>query len=198
MKFSIRANSGIWILSRLPLQHLEEIDYEKCQGFDDCAARKGALLVEMEVDGKAVQVLGTHLQAGGPHSIRHSQYMEMRALLDRHARPGVPQLVCGDMNTRRSDSTNYHTMLETLAAMDGHFEGPVQFTSDPVRNDMNGGGSHRRSVIDYIFVRAQGVAVRNAARRIPLIRAQWSRWHRDLADHFPVEMVFEWEQAKMR
>lgn len=193
MKFSIRANSGIWILSRYPIECLEEIDYAECQGFDDCAARKGALLVEMEKDGKRVQVLGTHLQAGGPHSIRHSQYREMRALLDRHAREGVPQLVCGDMNTKRRDSTNYKIMLESLDATDRHFTGRQQFTSDPVNNDMNGGGSHRQSVIDYIFVRSQGVQVLRETRAIPMIRSQWARWHRDLADHFPVDIDFEWK-----
>lgn len=193
LKFSIRANSGIWILSRLPLNCLEEIDYAECQGFDDCMARKGALLVELEVAGQTFQILGTHLQAGGPDAIRHSQYREMRTLLDRHARPGVVQVVCGDMNTRRSDSVNYHFMLETLGAEDGPFLGRQQFTSDPVQNDMNGGGSHRRSVIDYIFMRPQGIRFTQQERRIPFIRQQWSRWHRDLADHFPVEIRLAWE-----
>lgn len=188
----IRANSGIWILSQTPLQCLEEIDYRECEGFDDCMAHKGALLVETKWQGKPVQVLGTHLQAGGPHAIRHSQYAEMRELLDRHAREGVPQVVCGDMNTRRSDSLNYQTMLQTLDARDGALTGIRQYTADGAANDLCGGGSANRKVIDYIFLREMGIRWRKVHRFIPLLRKRWSRRHQDLSDHNPVAIRLAW------
>lgn len=191
-KFSIRTNSGIWILSRTPLTHLEEIDYTECAGFDDCFARKGALLASTFWQGKEVQVLGTHLQAGGPDSIRHSQYREMKALLDRHAAEGVPQLVCGDMNTRRSDAENYAQMMSCLEAEDGPLTGQQQFTADGVNNDLCGGGAANRKVIDYVFLRKMGVNGIHLKRWVPLIRSKWARKHLDLSDHFPVGAELFW------
>ena len=191
-KFSIKTNSGIWILSRYPMKELGVIDYEECVGFDDCFARKGALLVELEYQGQPVQILGTHLQAGGPHIVRHSQYREMRELLDRYARAGVPQLVCGDMNTNQVDAENYSIMMETLDANDGPLTGELQFTADGVRNDLCGGGSRNRKVIDYIFVRNKGVRVDSVRRWIPIIRKRWSAQHADLSDHNPVAIEIGW------
>jgi len=189
-KFSIRTNSGIWMLSRHPIEELGVVDYAECQGFDDCMARKGALLVEMDFHGKRVQILGTHLQAGGPQSIRHSQYEEMRALLDAHAKPGILQLVCGDMNTARSRTADYKDMLKTLAAGDGPFMGPKQFTSDGQGNDIC--ESKGRKVIDYIFLREQGASVSGVKRWIPEIRKRWSAVHQDLSDHNPVAIQLDW------
>lgn len=189
-KFSIRTNSGIWMLSRHPIKELGVIDYEECQGLDDCFARKGSLLVEMDFHGKTIQVLGTHLQAGGPQSIRHSQYEEMRILLDAHAKPGIPQLVCGDMNTNKAVIDHYEDMLATLDAEDGPFIGPQQFTADGQGNDLC--GSKDRSVIDYIFLRRQGASVHGVKRWIPRIRQRWSSLHQDLSDHNPVAIELDW------
>ncbi len=193
-KFSVKTNSGIWILSRHPLTELGSVDYEECEGFDDCFARKGALMVELQFRGRPVQILGTHLQAGGPHHIRHSQYQEMRQLLDKHSRQGVPQLVCGDMNTRRSDVENYSIMMETLDAEDGPFEGERQFTADGAWNDLCGGGSRNRRVIDYIFVRDKSDLLQPVRRWIPVIRKQWSVVHDDLSDHNPVAIEIDWKE----
>ena len=110
----------------------------------------------------------------------------MRQLLDEHARSGVPQLVCGDMNTGRSDPKNYGIMMETLDAEDGPFEGVWQFTADGVRNDVCGGGSRNRRVIDYIFVRDKDQRIARVRRWIPEIRKRWSTKHKDLSDHNPV------------
>lgn len=188
-KFSIRTNSGIWILSKLPLTYLEEIEFDECAGFDDCMARKGALLVETEFQGRTVQLLGTHLQAGGPHSIRHSQYAEIRALLDRHKREGVPQLICGDMNTNKADLPNYQHMMQVLDALDGPLLGQQSWTADGVNNDFCRGGRNNQKVIDYIFFRGNGAQKPQIRRSIPYIRAPWHRKHQDLSDHFPVEIA---------
>ena len=192
-KFSIKTNSGIWILSRYPIKELGTIDYEECEGFDDCMARKGALLVEMEFQGQPIQILGTHLQAGGPHEVRHSQYREMRQLLNAHAKPGVPQLLCGDMNTRRSDVENYSIMMETLDAEDGPLLGERQFTADGVWNDLCGGGSRNRKVIDFIFTRDMGKRFTYLKRWIPVITKRWSKEHEHLSDHNPVAIEVAWE-----
>lgn len=191
-KFSIKTNSGIWILSRIPMRYLGEIDFSECAGFDDCMARKGALLVETEWKGVTVQVLGTHLQAGGPHRIRHSQYDEIRALLDLHRKPGIPQLICGDMNTSNLDSVNYNRMMATMDAEDGPLIHERELSDRGYQNDMHRGGYRNKRIIDYIFYRANGRSARSLKRTMPAIRERWNNRHEDLSDHFPVEIEVAW------
>ncbi|MEM6269494.1 MAG: sphingomyelin phosphodiesterase [Bacteroidota bacterium] len=191
-KFSIKTNSGIWILSKLRLRTLGEIDFRDCAGFDDCMARKGALLVETVWQGDTVQVLGTHLQAGGPHEIRHRQYAELRTLLDAHRRPDIPQIICGDMNTAQNDSVNYTYMIRTLDAEDGPLRMAVKKTENGYRNDMHRGGYRNDRIIDYIFYRGNGRTVSRIVRTAPHFRFPWSRRHADLSDHFPVAAKIWW------
>ncbi len=200
-KFSIKTNSGIWVLSRIPLKVIAEIDYTECDGFDDCFARKGALLLEGEGGRRQrpFQILGTHLQAGGPQSIRHSQYAELRALLDQYRKPGVPQIICGDMNTGDTDTANYADMLQTLDATDG----PLNIRVDPFDeqsprkgegypNDLHGNGVRSFRIIDYIFMRANGLEDIHVSRRYVAFRARWSAAHEDLSDHFGVGAMVYW------
>jgi sphingomyelin phosphodiesterase len=56
--FSFRTNSGIWILSKIPLQQLEQIEFKNRFGID-ALARKGAVLFEGEWQGQPFQLLGT-------------------------------------------------------------------------------------------------------------------------------------------
>jgi endonuclease/exonuclease/phosphatase family metal-dependent hydrolase len=192
-KFSIKTNSGIWMLSRVPMKYLDEVAFSDCAGFDDCMARKGALLVETEWEGVTVQVLGTHLQAGGPHEIRRRQYDEVRDLLDRHRRPGVPQLICGDMNTSHLDSDNYTRMMETMDAEDGPLLlNELEETEGGYKNDIHKNGVRNKRIIDYIFYRPNGLPARKILRSMPPIRERWSKRHQDLSDHFPVVMELLW------
>ena len=141
------------IFSKIPLEHLEEIQYDDCSGFD-CLGRKGALLVQGEWRGVPFQILGTHLQSDGDDDIRRSQYRQIRALIDRHKKQGVPQFLCGDFNTqKKGDPTLYADMLSTLDAEDGKLTSKLVYTEDPVNNDMRGcdDGNFKCDVIDYIL-----------------------------------------------
>jgi endonuclease/exonuclease/phosphatase family metal-dependent hydrolase len=190
-KFSIKTNSGIWVLSKLPLNVLEEIDYEQCVGFDDCFARKGALMLEGDFKGQKFQLLGTHLQAGGPHAIRKSQYVEMRNLLDRHRHDDVPQIIAGDMNTGDTDTAHYHDMIQTLDAEDGPLEVQVAPGEKGYKNDLHGHGWRSTRIIDYVFYRGNGRKAAKIERKMPCFKQRWSRKHQDLSDHYPVEFVVE-------
>ena len=83
--------------------------------------------------------------------------------------------------------------METLDADDGPLFGDRQFTTDGVRNDMCGGGSRNRRVIDFIFTRAMGKNFTKTHRWIPTIEKQWSRYHESLSDHNPVAIEVSWE-----
>ena len=188
--FSLKTNSGIVIYSKIPLTHLEEIDFEQCEG-DDCFARKGAMLVEIEYVGTKFQLLGTHLEAGGTKEMKISQYQEIRELIDRHQQNGVPQLLAGDFNTHKFRREElYNIMLETLDAEDGELEGDLKFTTDELRNDMNPAGKNgaKQGVIDFIFYRGNGFEPKSMIRHVRQYQKNWRVDHSDLSDHNAVLM----------
>lgn len=191
-KFSIKANSGIWILSKLPLKQLDVIQYSECDGFDDCFARKGALLMEGEHEGHAFQILGTHLQAGGPQRIRHGQFLEVRTILDEHKRENIPQIVCGDMNTAHAKKADYEDMLSCLDVEDGPLEITLEECEDGYLNDMHEGGVRNLWLIDYVFYRENAKPAKSIKRKMPNLRKKWSKKHRDLSDHFPLDCAIYW------
>jgi hypothetical protein len=63
-----KLSSGVIIFSKLPLTFVSQIDFIDCEK-EDCAARKGALLVAAEWQGQPFQIMGTHAEAGGGSEI---------------------------------------------------------------------------------------------------------------------------------
>ncbi|MCW3127663.1 MAG: Endonuclease/exonuclease/phosphatase [Bacteroidetes bacterium] len=185
-------SSGVMILSKYPMKRLEEIKFKSCSG-DDCWARKGAMLVELTVKGHTIQFMGTHLQAGGTPQIKRDQYAQIEAMLERHARPGVPQILGGDYNTFRSDTVLYPTMLSILHAEDGPISGDIQFTSDDIICDMSENycrtlAHYEQDIIDYILYKGNGLPHRSVTRRITRYMTLWDIDHRDLSDHMTLIM----------
>jgi endonuclease/exonuclease/phosphatase family metal-dependent hydrolase len=164
------SSSGVMILSKYPMKFLEQIKFHSCSG-DDCWARKGAVLMELTIKGHTVQVMGTHLQAGGIPQIKKDQYAQIEAMLERHARSGVPQILGGDYNTFRTDTVLYPTMLSILHAQDGPITGDMQYTSDDVICDMSENycrvlQHYEQDIIDYILYKDNGKPYKSAVRTI--------------------------------
>jgi len=183
--FRIKTNSGIWMLSKIPLTELGTVDFKDCEG-SDCLARKGALLVEAEWQGVKFHVLGTHLEAGGPAWLKKNQYHEIRELINAHRREGVPQFLCGDFNTDSDNPALYPVMLDTLEAEDGRLFSELQFTSDELLNDMNKSNPNRephRKVIDYIFFRGNSFQPKFTERHVRQYQERWDKDYKDLSDH---------------
>ncbi|MCS6980685.1 MAG: sphingomyelin phosphodiesterase [Flavobacteriales bacterium] len=185
-KGAFKLSSGILIVSRHPMKELGTTDFRSCEK-EDCWARKGALLVEVQWPGRLIQVLGTHLEAGGGREIKQEQYREIAALAHAHSRAGVPQFLCGDFNTRASDNFLYPRMLETLDAVDGPLSGELRFTSDHLLNDMSLYRPEDREVIDYILYRPNGVVPQTFTRSVVRYTYRWKRGRQDLSDHFAVK-----------
>ena len=188
--FRLKTNSGIVIYSKIPIKKLGAIDFKDCEN-DDCYARKGALLVEAEWQGVTFQVLGTHLEAGGPPWIKHNQYAELKGLIDAHCRDSVPQFLCGDFNTNSDDLVLYPAMIAALDVEDGTFFSELKFTDDPILNDMNyrpGKTEADRDVIDYIFYRSNGFIPVSLQRYVRQCQERWCDQYQDLSDHHAVLM----------
>lgn len=187
-KGAFKLSSGILIVSRYPLRELGTVDFRSCEK-EDCWAKKGGLLVELSWQGRLIQVLGTHLEAGGGRNIKLEQYEELAGLIKTHQKPGVPQMLCGDFNTRASDNFLYPRMLETLGATDGPLTGELQYTSDHLLNDMSTYRPEDREVIDFILYKGNGLEPRFVQRSVLRYTHRWQKGHQDLSDHFAVKAI---------
>lgn len=186
---SLKANSGIWVLSNKPLNVLGTIQFEDCSGID-CYARKGAMLLEGEVNGKKFQILGTHLQSEDQAIIREKQmdqiYMQ---LLAPHHQENVPQMICGDLNTEDNMKAHYCAMLECLDAENGEMDGVEKCSYDGVNNEIaQSYGAKKKFTLDYILFRANGAKVKTIKRSISVMK----KGKKHLSDHYGVvcEMKF--------
>lgn len=186
----VKVNSGVWILSKFPLKELQQIKYKDCHGFVDCFANKGALLVEGEFEGQKFQLLGTHIQAGGPDSIKQKQYEAIRALADQYKEEGVPQILAGDFNMGPDVDGSYERMLQTLDVKGYEPDGELKYTADG-RNDFR--RNEKKRLIDFIFYRPNGKEPQKLIRNVRRFRSEqpWSEDYRDLSDHWAVEAILK-------
>jgi len=185
-RFSFKTNSGIWILSKIPLRQLEQIEFKNRFGID-AFARKGAVLFEGEWQGQSFQLLGTHLQANSPGSVRIGQCREIAdKLLKKFARQEIPQIVCGDFNIEFEDKVNYNNMLTLLDAENGSLQGEQQSSYDEIENKLAQRENGRKSLIDYILLR-NSKAIRNIVRQVFVMKEQIRNNVSDLSDHYGIE-----------
>lgn len=184
-KISLKTSSGIFVVSKIPLEVLGTVQYEACNGAD-CFAKKGAMLLEGEVNGEKFQILGTHLNAGGPHWIRQEQYKQVRGLLEDFNKLGVPQIVCGDMNTHKENEEHYLDMLEMLDVQDDETDSEQKFTT-----------AKNRSVIDYIFTRTNDSGIALERKEVLWINPNQieviEKLHGNLSDHLALKARFVWQ-----
>ncbi len=108
-----KTNSGLWVVSKIPLTELGEFQFSSSAGFD-IVARKGAVLFQRNFRGSIFQLLTTHLQADNLSEIRCRQCAEIKEhLLNPYYQKDIPQLICGDFNIEMDDRHNYQQMLQT-------------------------------------------------------------------------------------
>lgn len=185
-KASLKTSSGIFIVSKIPLKVLDIVKYKACNGAD-CFAKKGAALLEGYYKGKRFQILGTHLNAGGPQWIRIEQYKQIRKLLDEFKLLNVPQIVCGDMNTHKEDTAYYNEMIKMLDVEDIETQSAQKSTTAKVRKE--------KTVIDYILLRKNGTNIHATNKEVLWFKSPVERTAKlngNLSDHLSVFASFKW------
>lgn len=180
-----KTNSGLWILSKIPLNELKTIRFHTSKGYDKIA-RKGAALLEGEFDGKKFQLMATHLQANNPHQIRQSQCKELSQLLGEFYREDIPQILCGDFNTEMSDRENYEQMLETLDAQNGELAGSLKVTYDRCNNNLARQPNGKGEIIDYILTRNSHL-IDKIQRNVLEFYHTEPNYKTHLSDHYAIE-----------
>lgn len=178
----IKTNSGIFIVSKIPLTELAKIQYKDCNS-SDCLARKGCGIFEGEIDGNKFQILGTHLNSTKEQFIRERQYEQLfKELLKVYEKDGIPQIICGDLNTKQTNLEAYESMLKKLDAADIQTSGERKHTTVT-----------DRVIIDYILLRQNNskiAAVDKQIRRFDAKTKMIEILDGTLSDHMAVEVTF--------
>lgn len=195
---TLKANSGIWVLSDRPLSLLEGIDFDDCASHG-CMGRQGALMFSAVHEGKQFQIIGTHTNGG---RVNASQFKQIRdELLLPFEQRGIPQLICGDFNIKRQpDNKSWLKMLKTFEA-----DGGIQQTD--ARN-----AEHKAfwpsddlydSWPDFIFIRRNGSEMLQVNNLSTIsIGPTWTQGKMrksypgtvGLSDHYPVEIRMQWRE----
>ena len=192
--FSLRTSSGIWVISKIPLKKIKEIEYSNRCGID-ALARKGAVMFQGEFNGKEFQLIGTHLQNDNTDEVKHKQCEEIfQKLLQNYYNSDIPQFVCGDFNIKMDDSTNYNYMLKTLNAENGILEGNIHTSYNEIDNQLAKRPNGRKHLIDYILVRNSQL-IQSISRRVSVFYGYNKDIITDLSDHYAIEATIFFSSA---
>ena len=182
-----RTNSGLWVVSKIPLKELAEIQFSISKGFD-MVARKGAVIFQGDFEGTSFQLITTHLQADNSSEVRSKQCNEIRDhLLNKFYNPKIPQLICGDFNIDMDDRSNYQQMLQTLDAQNGELSGNLKVTYDEINNNLAKIPNGKKRIIDYVLVR-NGELIHNVERKVQTFFSRVGGRTSNLSDHYAMEI----------
>lgn len=110
-------NPGLVAYSKFPMKAVDHVYFDKCDRAD-CYSSKGAHLLEIELpSGKYIQIANTHLQAGGADKfklIRKRQLEQISEMMKENKKPGVPQILVGDLNVDSIKGTEFRSTLDAL------------------------------------------------------------------------------------
>jgi endonuclease/exonuclease/phosphatase family metal-dependent hydrolase len=190
---SFRSSSGVWMLSQHPIKVLGRTKFRQREGLDNKMARKGALMIEVVKNGQAFQIIGTHLNAGGSLETRTSQVRAIKdALINQHHKEDLPLIVAGDFNIRQSNAEGLDSMTCILNLGIYELGGTAQFTVDHTTNDLT--RYTGQEVIDFMYFDPGLLDIKALHRFIPDITHQWSKKHRSLSDHNPIELHLQYRR----
>jgi endonuclease/exonuclease/phosphatase family metal-dependent hydrolase len=186
-------NSGVWVLSKVPLFGHREIQFDEC-GEIECLSRKGGILLFGACGGTSFGLIATHLQGeeGDAYTVLNDRVRakQMEALRDRfllpYAASSMPFIICGDLNTPRftrmfhRESPNYTAMLRRFGAENGRDE---RITLDDTEaNQLAIDKTGRKSEMDYVLVHRAGSALVVERERRIFRRGGWDDSARNRVD----------------
>ncbi|MET4646222.1 sphingomyelin phosphodiesterase [Streptomyces sp. NBC_01550] len=195
-------DGGVTVLSKWPIVRKEQFIYKDACG-SDWWSNKGFVYAELNVNGAAVHVVGTHAQStdsgcgsGEAAQMRSRQFKQIDAFLDAKNIPASEQvIVAGDMNVD-SRSPEYASMLADagLAGADARTGHPYSFDTQD-----NSIASYRypddpREDLDYVLHRAGHAKPSGWTNEV--IKEQSAPWtvsswgtdytYTNLSDHYPL------------
>lgn len=192
-RHKIQTNSGLMVFSKRPLIYKKSIQFDVATSWDNKMARKGAMLLEGEFNGKLFQIINTHTQ-GKPSIINNHQFHQIYdGLIAPFQQRYIPQIICGDLNCANTVPDDYSQMLDIL-----HVYNPQPMFDD--RYSERGGLLGR--TIDYILVRPNDSSMEIIRTSKILLGPDWKHaksGHKKfgesvgLSDHYPMEILVTWD-----
>ena len=189
-----KTNSGVWIVSKIPIKIVKRIYFKNGVGSDKFAC-KGALLIEAKKNDFCFQLVATHLQSDlknkDVREARKMQYLKIRQkLLDPYANKNIPQFVVGDMNTSLEDSSSFQQMLGIFSMKQCAFENKACYSYDCSKNDLILDRKIKPQLLDYIFYNRKNHRAIEGTLLLKIFKKKWNSLHSDLSDHFAVLGTF--------
>jgi len=192
----MKTNSGVWILSKYPIQKQAFITY-KNKTSSDVFAKKGATFLELEIQNKKIQIIGTHTQSLNKNRVvRAKQFRQLKGnMCDTYFCDSIPQFIIGDLNCNYYDTSEYNDMIRELESL------PVTFTGE--KHSWNGldndlafkFSEHSLETLDYILLSNKHV------NRAEIVSTEILRPKNDscyckykfqsLSDHHPIVSVIK-------
>jgi len=183
---ALRINSGLWVLSQIPLTVVREYQFSASGGLDQIS-RKGAILLEGEFNRKAFQVIGTHLDSNEiDPTVRFKQLEELNDnLINPFTKPEIPMIICGDFNTDRDFPEQYGRILRILECEDGNLAGDEKNTFGFL-NDQDTLAGEKPRQLDYIFTK-NSTCLKYISRKVSIIAEPLLNRLMYLSDHHGIE-----------
>jgi endonuclease/exonuclease/phosphatase family metal-dependent hydrolase len=147
-----RFNSGVWIVSKYPLEDETFIRYKEKKGYD-ARSGKGALMVKVKHPNLDFYLIGTHVQADDQQLIRYAQFEQIVKEIYPQVPVRVPKMIVGDLNTNLYEIDRYAKMLDILNMEDCDLITDEKYTHDGTRNDLSKKffKSDHKARLDYIL-----------------------------------------------
>lgn len=189
-----KINSGLFVMGKQALKHIDEIAYEYGKKSDRWAS-KGALMLSVNKDSVEYQIIATHLQAD---YTPFAEYKNIRAtqlnainygLLSVYGKDKVPQIITGDLNIDKFlNKTEYKIMLDILDAQDGDLP-PGEYTF--IASDYVSKKDSSRCILDYTLYRPNATAPVSIERKVRKFKQAWKPNKFDLSDHYALETIIK-------
>ncbi|VWU48258.1 sphingomyelin phosphodiesterase, putative [Hepatocystis sp. ex Piliocolobus tephrosceles] len=158
-------NGGVMVLAKFKILHTHALVYSACK-FPDAFSSKGAIYLQMQIGGKKVNIVATHLQAGETyeHEIcRRQQLKELSGWLKTGApsnliEKGAPLFFVGDFNIKHDIDKNIFTYLLSGECLNSSVtSNSLDTTYDSALNDYcrhleKDFKNKYKCTLDYIFV----------------------------------------------
>ena len=189
-------DSGLFIASKLPIEVLGQVIFKDC-AHSDCMASKSAILIEVSLSkDKKVQMVNTHLQAWNDSKavlVRQKQLQQIKELMVAHEKPGIPQILVGDLNIDGNITKEYPAALSLMNMSSTSLEGTLQATNGFSTDGCfkNPGGNLNGEWLDHMWINPMGSSAQIQFKRVLPIKGIIRAKECPLSDHYAVEAMIK-------
>lgn len=184
--------SGLYYMSRFPMKELIKGYYKECKNAD-CFASKGLAVMEISLpSGEKLQIGNTHLQASKELSeIRFKQLSMLKSLFLVTEKPGIPQVLAGDLNIDALHGSDFSKALTFLNMKSHPLEGELKYTNGYAIDCYKKPGDDQQEWLDHILVNNKS-SMNVSSKYVKPFSGTINNRDCPLSDHYGVEATLKW------